>query len=84
MLEVVVGYVATIVGTSLMLPQVYKSYRTKSVGDVSWGMVLMYFLNCALWLTYGVLIVATPLVITNAIALIIALTQAVLKWKYSA
>jgi len=83
MLTTVIGYAATVVGTSLMLPQVYKSYRTKSVADVSWGMVIMYFLNCALWLSYALLISATPLAITNALALVVSAVQATLKLKYS-
>ncbi|OGG56018.1 hypothetical protein A2680_00435 [Candidatus Kaiserbacteria bacterium RIFCSPHIGHO2_01_FULL_55_37] len=66
-----------------MLPQVYKSFKTKSVEDVSWGMLVMYFLNCSLWLTYGVLIVSTPLAMTNAIALAISVVQIGLKIRYS-
>ena len=79
----IVGYAATVIGTSLMLPQVYKSFKTKSVEDVSWGMLVMYFLNCSLWLTYGVLIVSTPLAMTNAIALAISVVQIGLKIRYS-
>ena len=83
MLESIVGYAATVVGTSLMLPQVYKSWRTKSVDDISWGMLVMYFLNCSLWLTYGILINAVPLAVTNALALLISIGQIVLKVRYS-
>ncbi len=79
----IVGYAATIVGTSLMLPQVYKSLKTKSVDDVSWGMLVMYFLNCSLWLTYGALIASMPLAVTNAIALVISVVQIGLKICYS-
>ena len=79
----IVGYAATLVGTCLMLPQVYKSLKTKSVEDVSWGMLVMYFLNCSLWLVYGLLIAAVPLTITNAIALGISVVQIGLKIQYS-
>lgn len=79
-----VGYAATVVGTVLMLPQVYKSYRSKSVSDVSWGMVVLYMLNCLLWLAYGLLIAAVPLAITNLLALLISIAQGVLKWRYGA
>ena len=79
----IVGYAAAIIGTSLMLPQVIKSYRTKSVADLSWGTLILYFLNCALWLIYGILIVASHLVLTNAIALVISIVQVLLKFKYS-
>ena len=78
-----VGYSATVIGTSLMLPQVYKTFRTKRVEDVSWGMLILYFLNCALWLTYGLLIGSIPLALTNGIALLISCTQMFLTYRYS-
>ncbi|MCE9541855.1 hypothetical protein K8R03_04865 [Candidatus Kaiserbacteria bacterium] len=78
-----VGTAATLVGTVLMLPQVYKSLKTKQVDDVSWMMLILYVLNCALWLSYGLLIDALPLVITNAIALCIGVAQSVLKYVFS-
>lgn len=78
-----IGFGATIVGTSIMLPQIVKSLRTKSVTDISWGMLVLYGLNCLLWLTYGILIIAIPLVITNAIALCISIFQIGLKLRYS-
>ena len=79
----IVGVSATVVGTSIMLPQIYKSLRTKKVSDVSWGMLVLYSLNCLLWLVYGVFISALPLVATNGIALCISVLQIVLKVKYS-
>lgn len=79
----VIGVSATIVGTSIMLPQIYKSLKTKKVSDVSWGMLVLYFLNCLLWLVYGVLISAPPLIATNGIALCISILQIILKIKYN-
>lgn len=79
----IIGYSAAVIGTSLMLPQVFKSYRTKSVTDLSWGMLVLYFLNCALWLVYGILISASHLILTNAIALVISIFQVLLKLRYS-
>ena len=78
----VVGYTATIVGTSLMLPQIVKSLRTKRVEDVSLAMVWLYFFNCLLWFTYGILIRASPVVIANGIGLVIGGAQIFLRLKY--
>jgi len=79
----IIGYSAAVIGTSLMLPQVIKSYKTKSVADLSWGMLILYFLNCALWLIYGILISASHLILTNAIALVISVIQVLLKLRFS-
>ncbi|MFH1788712.1 MAG: SemiSWEET family transporter [Candidatus Altiarchaeota archaeon] len=79
----IIGYSAALVGTSLMLPQVAKTLKTKRVEDVSMGMVVLYLLNCFLWLAYGVLIRAYPLMVCNLIAFFIGLAQMLLKLKYS-
>ncbi len=79
----IVGYSAAVIGTSLMLPQVIKSLRTKEVGDISFAMLILYFFNCALWASYGILIYAIPVIICNVIALVISVVQITLKIKYA-
>jgi len=78
----IIGFAATVVGTSIMLPQIFKSIKTRSVSDISWGMLVLYFLNCLLWMVYGILIFAIPLMLTNGIALCISVLQITLKIKY--
>ncbi len=78
----VVGYTGTVVGTFLMLPQVVKSFRAKKTGDVSMAMVILYALNSFIWAGYGWLLPSTPLVVANAIALVISIIQLGLKLKY--
>jgi MtN3 and saliva related transmembrane protein len=77
-----IGYVAVVVGTSLMLPQVVKSYRTRKMGDVSFGTVALYFFNCLLWLIYSWRIRAWPPVVANAVGLVISVIQLRLKLLY--
>jgi len=79
----IIGFTAAVVGTSLMLPQVIKTIKTKKVDDISFGMLLLYFFNCLLWLIYGALIRAWPVIICNFLALLISIFQLILKWKYS-
>jgi MtN3 and saliva related transmembrane protein len=82
-LKNIIGFSASIVGVSVMLPQVYKSIRTKSVSDISWGMLVLFLLNCFLWLIYGIILFAIPLIITNSISLCIGVLQIFLKIKYT-
>ncbi|MFZ2150845.1 MAG: SemiSWEET family transporter [Candidatus Absconditicoccaceae bacterium] len=77
-----IGYLATAVGTFLMLPQVIKSFKTKNMKDISRGMIFMYIGNCLLWFIYGLLINSIPLMLCNFIALIIGLLQLILKIKH--
>lgn len=79
----IIGYTAAAFGTAIMLPQVVKTIRTKRVRDLSWGMLWTYFFNCVLWLVYGSMINAVPVVVCNAIAFLISIVQLVLKFRYS-
>ncbi len=83
LLTQIIGFLAAAIGTSLMLPQVIKTFKTKEVSDLSLMMLVLYFLNCSLWLAYGILILAWPVIVCNFIALIISIIQLVLKFKYN-
>lgn len=78
----IIGFLAAIIGTLLMLPQLIKMIKTKKVDDISLAMLFLYSLNCILWLIYGLLILAWPVIICNFIALIISIIQLILKFKY--
>jgi MtN3 and saliva related transmembrane protein len=77
-----VGYAATVVGTSMMLPQLARSWRTRQMRDVAWGMISLFLLNCLLWLAYGLLIAARPMVVANGIGFLISLALLGLKIRF--
>jgi MtN3 and saliva related transmembrane protein len=76
MITDLVGY------TVLMLPQVISAIKTKSMKDVSMGMLVAYIVNCTLWDLYGILLAATPMILCNSIALLIGVWQLALKKRY--
>ena len=76
------GYAGIVTGFSFMLPQVYRTYTTKSVEDISWGMLGLFFLNCTFWLAYGILLPAFAVALTNVLALVVVCLQIVLKYLY--
>ena len=76
------GYAGMVTGVSFFIPQVYKTYKTKSVEDLSWGMLSLFFLNCVFWSTYGFLIGALPVILTNTVALVVNITLITLKVRY--
>jgi MtN3 and saliva related transmembrane protein len=77
-----IGWCAMAVGTSLMVPQVIRAMRTRKMEDVSWGTVIAYVLNCALWLWYGIRLKTPPMNVANGIGLVISMIQVRLKWKF--
>ena len=77
-----IGYAATVVGTCLMLPQIGQAWKTRRMVDVSFLMVLLYSLNCLLWLIYGVRLRSRPVIIANGIGLVISIVQILFKAQF--
>lgn len=67
-----IGFIAATLTTIAFVPQVIKVWRTRSAKDVSVGMYVLFTTGVALWLCYGLLIGSWPVVVANALTLILA------------
>lgn len=76
------GYVAGILLVISLLPQVIKSWKTKSTHDISVHQYLIYIFAVFLMIVYTYLLGSLPLLLTNVCALILALIILYLKLKY--
>ncbi len=81
-LSSIIGYTAATLTTVSFVPQVMKVWQSKSTKDVSLGMYAFFTLGVAMWLVYGLLVSAWPVVIANAITLLLAGAVLVMKLKY--
>lgn len=77
-----VGFAAATMTTVAFVPQVLRIVRTRSAHDISWWMFGIFSLGVALWLAYGLMLDALPVVFANAITLALAVSILVLKWRY--
>ena len=77
-----IGYVAAALTTCSFLPQAWLTFRTRDVRGISLGMYSVFVLGSVLWLTYGLMIAATPVVIANAVTLGLALAILWMKLRY--
>ena len=68
--------------TISFLPQLIKTWKSKSTHDISKGMYLALGIGLSLWIFYGFLIHSTPIIITNVITLILAVLLLSLKIKH--
>ena len=68
--------------TVAFVPQVLKTWRSKSGDDISLGMFLLFSTGVLLWLIYGILIDALPVILANAVTLVLSLTVLTLKLRY--
>ena len=76
------GLVAGMLTTAAFLPQVVKSWKSKSTKDVSLGMFLVLCIGIVLWLIYGFLTDDIPLIAANGVTLFLAGTILVFKIRY--
>ena len=65
----IVGSLAAVLTTISFLPQAWHSFKTKDVSGVSLGMYSVFTVGVALWLVYGLLLRAWPIVVANVITL---------------
>ena len=65
----IVGSLAAILTTVSFFPQAWHSFKTRDVSGVSLGMYSVFTVGVALWLVYGLLLRAWPIVVANVITL---------------
>ena len=76
------GYIALITTIIGLMPQMYKTYRTKSAGDLSIVMIWNCMICAASWLIYGAIMKDKMVIISNVIALCTSIILAIQKYKY--
>ena len=77
------GMVAGTLTTIAFVPQVLRIVRTRSAGDISWGMFSVFAFGTALWCVWGFAQNALPVILANCITLVLAVLIMVLKWRYA-
>lgn len=81
-LQNVLGLFAGMLTTIAFLPQLLKTWRTKSAKDVSLVMMVTFCVGVFLWIVYGIAIQAMPIVVTNTVTLTLASLILLLKIRY--
>lgn len=67
-----IGYLAAALTTFSFVPQALHTFRTRDVRGISLGMYGAFTVGIALWLVYGLALGAWPIVVANAITLVLA------------
>jgi len=76
------GFAAGTLTTLSFVPQVHKAWRTKRCDDLSLTMLLAFGAGIVLWLTYGLLLHAPPIIVANAFTLALIVVLLYLKIEY--
>ena len=76
------GFAAGAITTFSFLPQLIAVYRQKSAKDISWIYLGTFTTGVALWLTYGLMLSAPPIIVANVVTLALLIAIMTLKVKY--
>lgn len=74
-----VGLAAGILTTLAFLPQVFKTWKSRSAKEISLSWLVTFMSGVSLWLFYGVLIASGPVILANGMTL--GLTAVILLLK---
>ena len=77
-----IGFFAAFCTTIAFLPQAIKVYKTKSTKDISLLMFLIFTIGVLSWLLYGFVINDLPVILANAVTLILSLFILLYKIKF--
>ena len=77
-----IGFAAASLTTASFVPQAWLTFRTRDVRGISLGMYTVFTVGVALWLVYGLVLDAWPVVIANAVTLSLALAILLMKLTF--
>lgn len=76
------GYFAGFLTTISFLPQVVKTWKTRSASDLSLGMFSVFSVGVFCWLVYGFLLQEMPMIFWNAATLVLIMIILFMKLKF--
>ena len=77
------GFLAALLTTIAFLPQLYKTWKTKSADDVSLIMLILFITGLICWIIYGLKIQSIPILVANVVTFIFNFSILILKLSYN-
>jgi MtN3 and saliva related transmembrane protein len=78
----IVGYIAAASTTIAFLPQAIQTIKTKDTKAISLGMYILFTFGVLMWLIYGIFNKDWPIIIANAVTLMLAVVILFYKVRY--
>jgi MtN3 and saliva related transmembrane protein len=78
----IVGLFGAFLSSITFIPQVWLAWKTKSVGDLSLGMLLIVFTSVIVWLVYGIYLNLLPVIIANSIIFLLSVLLLYFKFTF--
>lgn len=77
-----IGLLAACLTTLSFVPQAWHTLRTRDVSGISLTMYSVFTAGVALWLVYGLLLGAWPVIVANVVTLALAATILTMKLRF--
>ncbi|MFK7952301.1 MAG: SemiSWEET transporter [Ekhidna sp.] len=77
-----IGYIAAILTTISFLPQAIRTIKTKDTSGLSLTMYGLFIIGILFWILYGIQLGELPIIISNAITLLISSVILGMKLKH--
>lgn len=77
-----VGHFGALLSSITFIPQVYKVWQSRSVGDLSLTMMLIVFTSTIVWLIYGITLSLWPVIVANSIICFLSLLLIYFKFAF--
>jgi len=78
----IIGFLAGALIAIALIPQVIKSWKTKSTKDISIFWNSLYVAGLVLWIIYGFIIKSTPMIVSACVEISLAISLLFLKLRY--
>jgi len=76
------GYIGGICTTLAFLPQVIKTWNSRTAHDLSWGLLFLLLVGVFLWMIYGIVNEDIPVTVANGITSVLILAIVWMKWWF--
>lgn len=77
-----VGHFGSFLSSVTFLPQVYKTWKSRSAGDLSLVMMLIVTTSTIVWLIYGIALMLWPVIIANSIICALSILLIIFKLSF--
>ncbi|MBL3657676.1 SemiSWEET family sugar transporter [Fulvivirga sediminis] len=77
-----IGLTAALLTTISFMPQVFRTWKTRSSNGLSWAMLIISLIAATLWFSYGIHLKSNIIVLSNAIMGALQLVLIYFKIRY--
>lgn len=79
----IIGLLGGFLSCITFVPQIFKTWKSKSVQDISVHTFMIVLASTIIWIGYGVLKDSISLMLTNIVVFMTAVIMLWMKWKFS-